>query len=86
MLRTKFNFFKTGDDGHESEFDIKKLTSYAFEDKKAGDEKVLWNKKIISETGLRKFDYKNYLTDDSVLRSSLESIKKYGAVIIEGVK
>jgi hypothetical protein len=50
-------------------------------------EPKLWNKKILEEDlkGFKKFDYKNYIKDDLVLRESLLSIVENGAVIIENV-
>lgn len=47
--------------------------------------KKLWNKDIKEKTGIPKFKYSDYLDRESILRSSLESIDIYGAVIIEGV-
>lgn len=48
--------------------------------------KFLWNKDILNkQNGLVKLDYRKYLSDDSVLAESLKAIKKYGAVLLEGV-
>lgn len=49
------------------------------------DDLILWNKDTIEKQGIPKFAYNDYLNDDTVLRLSLQSIKRYGAVIIEGV-
>lgn len=48
--------------------------------------KTLWNKDLLSKKGgFNKYNYKDYLSDDLVLRDVLLSIKKHGAAIVEGV-
>lgn len=49
------------------------------------DDRKLWNNNIIEKHGIPKYAYHDYLNDDRILRLSLQSIKRYGVVIIEGV-
>ncbi|RNA34896.1 trimethyllysine mitochondrial isoform X1 [Brachionus plicatilis] len=73
-------------DGHKSEYDLEKLYNYSLKSlNQSKEEKKLWNKLVLGQKGIPKFNYNNYLNDDSILRLTLQSIKKYGAVIIENV-
>ena len=47
----------------------------------------LWNQQLMFDNKcLKSFDYESYLKDDEVLSKALESVKKYGAVLINNVK
>ncbi|CAF0766806.1 unnamed protein product [Brachionus calyciflorus] len=76
----------TWDDGHKSEYNLENFVKNSLMSiNESNKELYLWNSELI-KTGIPKFSYEQYSKDNLVLKHSLQSIKKYGAAIIEGVK
>ena len=83
---------KLGDDEHKSEYNLIDLAKFAFSNElrkqNQKNKRVFWNNKIFKNQ-IKSFttvDYNKYLTDDETLKCSLDSIFRYGAVLIKNVK
>ncbi len=77
-------------DNHKSSYNLVELVDTLFESeiRKSNSESspLFWDKEILSEkNGLPSVDYETYLRDEGSLRKALQSIVKYGAILIDNV-
>ncbi len=85
------NKLTIGHDGHKSHYDVYELAKYALKNelkshKYIKNPKIFWDKSVINKlNGFIKIDYTDFLNNKASLKKALESIYKYGAVIICGV-
>jgi len=78
-------------DNHKSSYNLVELCDSLFESEirqsNSQSKPVFWNNKSLGESnGFPSVDYEAYLRDDDFLRKALQSIVKYGAVIINNVR
>ena len=81
-----------GSDGHVSSYELLKVAEYVFEEdikkKQNKNKKFSWNKQLIEEKfDELKFNYDDFMnSNDLVLKDSLESLVKYGFMIVKNVR
>lgn len=78
-----------GSDNHESTYDIAELSVQQFStsnDKIAEPNLLLWDKAQILESSYARVPLDKYLADESVAKSVVKSLVKYGVAFIEDVE
>jgi hypothetical protein len=85
---TRISFYQSqGSDGHDSTYNLEKLSEYVFENELKASMIEYWKKDTLTNKfgGIQKIDFHKYVADDDKLRRLLEALIKFGVVIIDNV-
>lgn len=86
-MNQKYSF--SGDDGHKSRYDLDFLYNSKYETFKkrllTENQQCLWDKNRITESNYARVSLNDYICNDHVAKSVVQSLIKYGIAFIEKV-